>query len=165
MLHSSVSHLMHLVLAFMKSWWLTTWKRKHISGVIWDTVHTTLNHFCTIFIFLYIICVWFIYLNTFKKDIIWFAFTNHVIDIPRSQIIFLLLVLPFIAQFSIYFTLISFTHFISNFHITTVRLLLLHLQVTTNHLICSLKLVEVVWVLNWYYFLNMGPSFNFSSWW
>ena len=78
---------------FMKSWWLTTWKRKHISGMTWDTFHITLNHFYIIFIFLHIICVWFSYLNTFKMDITWFAITYYVINIPWSQIIFLPLIL------------------------------------------------------------------------
>ena len=155
MLHSSVRNLIHLVLAFMKSWWLTTWKRKNIIGVTWDTVHSTLNHFNIIFIFLYIIWVWLVYLNTFKIDIIWLAITNHAIN----------LILIIISLFFIIFTLVSFTHTISNFHITTIRCLPLNLPVTTDHLICSLKLVEIVWVLDWYYFLNMAPSFNFTSWW
>ena len=101
------------------------------------------------------------YLNTFKINIVWFSITKHVINFPKSQIIFLLLILIIIAQLSIIFTLLNFTYIISNFHITTVRCLLLNLPVNTDNLICSLKLVEIVWVLGWYYFLNMGPSFNF----
>ena len=47
-MHWSVRYLMRLVLVLMKSWWLTTRKRNHISGVTWDTVRITLNQFCII---------------------------------------------------------------------------------------------------------------------
>ena len=104
---------MHLLLAVMKSWWLTTWKRKNISRVTREKIHITLNHFCIIFIFLYIIWVRFIYLNMFKIGIIWFAITKYVFSFPLSQIIFLLLTLITIIQFSIILTLISSSHTIS----------------------------------------------------
>ena len=119
---------MHLLLAVMKSWWLTTWKRKNIGRVTREKIHITLNHFCIIFIFLYIIWVRFIYLNMFKIGIIWFAITKYVFSFPLSQIIFLLLTLITIIQFSIILTLISSSHTISNVHITTVRCLPLDLH-------------------------------------
>ena len=87
----------------------------------WDTIQITQNHFYIIFIFLYIFCVRFIYLNTFKIDIIWFAITNNIFSLPLSQIIFLPLILIAIAQFSIILALISFSHTISNLHLPIVR--------------------------------------------
>ena len=125
---------MHLLLAVMKSWWLTTWKRKNISRVTREKIHITLNHFCIIFIFLYIIWVRFIYLNMFKIGIIWFAITKYVFSFPLSQIIFLLLTLITIIQFSIILTLISSSHTNSNVHITTVYYNILQ-HITTYYIL------------------------------
>ena len=91
---------MHLLLAVMKSWWLTTWKRKNISRVTREKIHITLNHFCIIFIFLYIIWVRFIYLNIFKIGIIWFAITKYVFSFPLSQIILTLITIINFQLFS-----------------------------------------------------------------
>ena len=141
---------MHLVLALMKSWWLTTWRRKHISGVTWDSVKITLNHFCVILISLYINCGWFIYLNTFKIDIIQFTFTSYVISFSRSQIIFLLLILKTISQFSIILTLISFSYTIFN-----------RCQV----FVCQTRqLPPIIWSVSWRWLRSSEPWTDITLW-
>lgn len=50
--------------------------KKNSTVVTWDTVRITLNHFFIIFIFLYMACVRFICLITFKITIIRFVITN-----------------------------------------------------------------------------------------
>ena len=77
---------------------------------------------------------------------------------------YFLLILIIISQFSIIFTLISFAHTIFNFHNTTVMCLPHNLPVTTDHLICSLKLVEIVWILDRYYSLITFCCFLITPW-